>query len=158
MLKHALRFLAIIAISWPALVQPALGCSPGDANVQAVVETKELLVSVSEVMDRQQAELEAGIRNAAARARWSEKDRASFFQTVLRSKPNTDFEKQIELLTIELRGMLQAAQRGEIRRPAADCRHGAPLREIVEQLKSVYEQQSVYLTLQLRNVKSARRP
>ena len=158
MLKHALTFLAIITSSLPALGRPALDCSPGDAKVQAVAETKALLASVSESMDRQQAELEAGIRSAATRAKWSEQDRASFFRTVLRSKPNIDFEKQIELLTVELRGMLQATQRGEIRGPTADCRHVARLRELVGQLNSVYKRQSVYLTQQLRNVTSVRRP
>lgn len=158
MLKHALAFLVFIAISCPALAQPALDYSPGHGKVQAVAETKALLASVSEAMDKQQAELEAGIRYATARAKWSEQDRVRFFQTVLRSKPNTDFEKQIELLTIELRGMLQASQRGEIRGPEADYRYVARLRELVGQLKSVYARQSVYLTQQLRNVKSAQRP
>ena len=46
---------------------------------------------VSEAMDRQPAELEAGMRDA--RTKRNEQDRARFFQTVLRSKPNTDFDK-----------------------------------------------------------------
>jgi hypothetical protein len=158
MLKHALASLAFIAVTCPASAQPTLDRSPGHGNIQAVTENKALLASVSEAMDRQQAALEAGIRDATTRAKWSEQDRARFLRTVLRSRPNTDFEKQIALLTMELRSMLQASQRGEIRGPEADYKHVARMRELVAQLKSVYERQSVYLTRQLRNVKQAQRP
>ena len=158
MLKHALAFLAFIAIGCAAFAQPAPDCSPAYRKVRAVPETKALFASVSEATDRQQAALETGIRDATARAQWSEQDRARFFQKVLRSPPNTDFEQQIGLLTVELRALLQASQRGEIRGAAANCRHGARLRELVALHKSVYERQSAYLTQALHKVRSGQRP
>jgi hypothetical protein len=103
-------------------------------------------------MDRQGAQLQA-----VARASWSEQDRARF-QTVLRSRPNTDYERQIAALTGELRGMQQAAQRGELKGPAAECRHVARLREVVGQLKAVSERQTAHLVQQLRTASAAPHP
>lgn len=158
MLKHALAFLAFVAISWPALGQTAFDCSPGQAKVQAVAQTRALMDSMSESMDRQKAELDAAIRVATTRAGWSEQDRASFFQALVRSTPNTGFDRQIEALTTELRGMLQALQRDEIRGHAANCRFVARVRELVGQLKSVHERQTVHFIQQLNKVKPVRRP
>lgn len=144
MLKHTLAFLAIMAASQAALAQPAPDCAADGAGSLAVVDTKALLASVGESMDRQGAELEAIMR-----ASWSEQDRARF-RTVLQSRPNTDYERQIAALTGELRGMQQAARRGEIKGSAAECRHVARLREVVGQLKSVTERQTAHLVQQLR--------
>lgn len=152
MSKHTLAFLAIMATSQAALAQPAPGCATDGARSQAVVETKALLASVGESMDRQGAQLQV-----VARASWSEQDRARF-QTVLRSRPNTDYERQIAALTGELRGMQQAAQRGELKGPAAECRHVARLREVVGQLKAVSERQTAHLVQQLRTASAAPHP
>lgn len=144
MLKHTLALLAIMATSQAALAQPAPDCATGGASSQAVVETKALLASLGESMDRQQAEL-----LAITRSNWSEQDRARF-RTVLRSRPNTDYERQIAALTGELQGMQQSVQRREVKGPAAECRHVARLREVVGQLKSVSERQTRHLSEQLR--------
>lgn len=158
MLKHTLILIALAAASFPALAQHSSDCSLAGPTVHAVAETHSLLAALSERMDRQQAEFGAGIRHAAARAKWSEEDRARFFQGLLRSKPNSDYEKQIASLTNELQGMLQAAKQGKITGPAAECRYVARLRKLVGQLDSVFARQSAYLNEQLRNVKSERRP
>ena len=156
-MKLALTFLACLSISCAALAQPAVDYSTDHGKAQAIAETKALLASLSEAMDKQAAALDASARDAAVRTKWSEQDRARFFQQVLRSKPNKDFDQQIALLTTELRGMLQAAQRGEVKGAQADRRYVARLWELVEQLKSVYERQSVYLTERLRELPSAQR-
>lgn len=149
MLKHSLAFLAVMATSQFTLAQPAPDCATGGVKAQEVAETKALLASVDESMDRQQAEL-----GTILHAKWSEQDRIRF-GTMLRSRPNTDYERQIASLTGELRSLQQAAQRGEIRGSAAECRHTARLREVVEQLKSVTERQTRHLTEQLRKPPSA---
>ena len=140
--KTTLVFLVLLALARPASGQSAADCLSASANVEAVAQTKALLASVSAAMDQQQASLEAGMRAAAARARWSEQERAAFFRALLRSKPNADFERKIGKLTQQLRGLLNASQRGDIKGPEAECGHVARLRARVGQLKSVYEQQS----------------
>lgn len=109
-------------------------------------------------MDRQQAELEAGIRDATALANWKEADRARFMQTVPRSQPNTDFDREIAWLTAELRGMLQALQRGEVKGAHANDRYVVRIRELTGQPGSVHARQSAYLAQQLRNVQPVPRP
>lgn len=140
MFKHALALLAYVAITFPAAAQPALVHSTGHAQARTVAETKALLASLSAAMDRQQAELDAAIQDATARAKWHEQDRAFFLQTVLRLKTNIDFDKQISSLTGELRSLLQASQLGEVKGPRADQQHVARIRELVGQLKSVCRQ------------------
>lgn len=152
MLKHTLAFLAMMATGQSTLAQPAPDCATDGGKAQAVAETKALLASLNESMDRQHAEL-----GSILRAKWSEQDRTRFGM-VLRSRPNTDYEREIASLTVELRGMQQAARRGEITGGAAECRHVARLREVTGQLKSVTERQTRHLTEQLRKLTSARQP
>ena len=147
-----------MALGVPALAQAVPACPPGYNKVKAVAETTALLTALGESMDRQQAEIEAGVRNAAGRGHWSNEDRARFFRKVLRVEPNISFETQIALLRTELRVMLQAAKRGEIKGDVADCQYVARLRELVGQLQSVYARQSAYIGAHLRNVKPVKRP
>lgn len=157
MFMRTLASLALIATTSAALAQPVPAQSPDAAKAHAGAETKALLASLSTTMDRQQAELDAAIRDATARAKWREQDRARFLQTVLRSQTNIDFDKQIAALTGELRRILQASQQGQVKGPGADQQHVARVRELVGQLKSVYERQSAYVNQQLRNANPAPR-
>lgn len=142
----------MLATSQFTSAQPASDCATGSAKAQAVEATKALLASVDESMDRQNAE-----PGAILRAKWSEQDRARF-AAMLRSRPNTDYEREIASLTAELRSLQRAAQRGEIRGSAADCRYGAQLRQVAGQLKSLTERQTRHLTEQLRKLTPAPRP
>lgn len=157
-MKFALAALAFMAIGGAASAQSAPDCASAHGKEQAAAQTRAALASLSAAMDRQQAALETALRDAATRAQWSEQDRAAFMQRVLRSTPNRDLDRQIGLLTAELRAMLQTSQRGEIKGVDADCRHVARVRQLVGRLESAYARQSDYLTGQLRIVKSVRLP
>lgn len=137
------------------MAQSALDCSSVPGSARARGETKALIASFGETMDRQQAELEASLRDARARATWSEQDRARFSQTVLRSKQNTDFNKEIALLRTALRGVAQAALRDETEGSEIDCQYFARMQKLIRQLGSVYQRQSTYMNGQLRNFKVA---
>ena len=154
MVQRATTFFILIALSAAAMALPTSDCStPGDqANV--VGETKALLLLVRESMDRQQVELDASIRAASARARWENQQQAQFLSTVLQRKTNTDFTKQIQLLTSEMRSILQGIQRDDAKHPDADCRTAARLRQFVEQLQTVYSRQTDYVKQALGRVKS----
>ena len=115
------------------------------------------MAALEEDMGRQDAALDAARRDATARAGWSEQEGLVFLGTLLRSRTNQAFDRQITALTEELRGMLQALQRGEIKGEHADARFLMRTREIVRQLRAVYGRQSVYLVGQLRDVKPVQR-
>lgn len=116
------------------------------------------MAAVSLSLDRQQVELQACIRELTAPAVWSEQDRARFVQRVFQSSPNSDYDRQITSITTELRGMLQAVQRNEIKGEEANRRFVLRLRELAGQLDSVSRQQTSYLTRQLRAARPAQRP
>ena len=152
--KYVLALLALTALSGGALAQS----TPAHQAPGREAETKALLASVGHAIDKQQDGLEASIRDAGARAHWKDEDRASFFQSVLRSKTNQEFDRQIASITAELRSMLDASQRGQVNGAAADARFVARVRELVGRLKSVHARQSAYLIEQLRAVKPRAQP
>jgi murein L,D-transpeptidase YcbB/YkuD len=150
---RALALLAFSAISCCAMAQPGLDRSSAQGDTRGAAETRALLASASEAMDKQQVALESAIREATARNKWSDQERARFLRTVLQSATNAGLETQIKALTTEMRSMLQASQRGEISGPQANARYIARLRQLVGALKATCERQSAYLLQQLRNAK-----
>jgi uncharacterized protein YdeI (BOF family) len=153
MLKHALAVLLFSAISCCAMAQSGPNQSHVHGDIREVAETRALLASASEAMDKQQVALDGAISDATTRNKWSDQERARFMRTVLQSATNAGLEKQIKALTTEIRSMLQASQRGEIRGPQANARYIARLRQLVAALKAACERQSVYHLRQLRNAK-----
>jgi len=147
----------MIALGGSASAQAARDCTAGDAGTRAA-ETRALIASMGVTMDRHQAELDAGIRDAVARTGWGEQERARFLRTLLRSDTNAGFDKRIAVLTAQLRGLLQALQRGDIQGLAAECQFVERVRERVGQLDSVHAQQSAFLMQSLRKAAPARRP
>jgi len=152
MLKLSLVVLVFVALGSAALAQPTAIASPVGTQENAVAQTRVLLASVTEAMDRQRAELETAMGQAALRAKWSDQDRAKALRTILQSATNLTFEQRIAILTKELRTMLQALNKNEISGEQANRQFIVRVRELVGQLGSVYDQQSVYLTRQLRSV------
>lgn len=146
-----MAIIAIGAISCYAMAQPRPTGSRVPGDMQNVAETRALLVSANDAMDKQQAALEAAVRDATARKKWSDQERSRFMQTVFRSKTHTDLDQQTKVLTTELRAMLQASQRGEIKGPQATELHLSKLRQLSGQLKVAFERQSTYVIDQLRN-------
>ena len=153
LLKYALPFLSCIALSNFAAAQHAFDCPSLAERTTAAAETKSLLAALRATMDIEQAELEASLDEA--RATLNEQDRSRLIRTVLQSKPNTEFNRQSNSLVGDLQAILQAAQRGEVKGPNAECRYVAQLRELVGKLGTVYRRQSAYVTGQLSKVKRA---
>jgi hypothetical protein len=151
--KYALSFLSCIALSNFAAAQHAFDCSSLAERTTAATETKSLLAALKTTMDVEQAELEDSLDEA--RATLNEQDQSRLILTVLQSKTNTEFDRQINSLVGELQAMLQASQRGGFKGPNAECRYVAQLRELVGKLGTVYRRQSAYVAEQLSKVKSA---
>jgi hypothetical protein len=140
MLKRVLAAVLWMAVGCQVLAQPA----PAD--------TRALMAALEAEMDGQQAALEAALRAADARARWSGRDRALFFQSILRAQPAAANEQRIAALTAELRNMQQALRRGEVKGAQADQRFVARLRELVIELRALQARQSAYLIERLLRV------
>jgi murein L,D-transpeptidase YcbB/YkuD len=152
MLEHALAVLLFSAISCCAMAQSA-NQSHVHGDIREVAETRALLASASEAMEKQQVALGSAISDATTRNKWSDQERARFMRTVLQSATNAGLEKQIKALTTEMQSMLQASQRGEISGPQANARYIARLQQLAGTLKAACERQSAYLLQQLRNAK-----
>lgn len=158
MSKRLLAFIIFCAIGSAAVGQPTHAVPSTAVREQALSQTKVLLASVDESMSRQQAELEAAISSAAARANWSANDRAKFLQVILRSPTNSAFDEQIASLTKELRGVLQELQQGTPKGTQANSIYTTRVRGLVERLGAVYHQQTSFLTGQLSQVGTRDKP
>jgi len=155
-MKHALAVLACCAVGMCAAVQPAPARPHVHVTAQDVAQVRKLMGSLADSMGRQQAELETGIREAAARAGWSDNDRARFMRTVFQSKTQRDFEKEAASLTAELRSMQEAVQRDQVKGAEANCRFVERMLALLTRLQAVNALQSADLARQLRAVKPAR--
>lgn len=158
MAKRLSAFILFCVIGSAAAGQPTHAAPSAAVQEQALSETKVLLASINESMSRQQAELEAAIAGAAARANWSANDRAKFLQVTLRSPTNLAFDQQIASLTQELKGLLQERQQRPPKAAQADVLYITRVRGLIERLGAVYDQQTSFLTGQLSQVGTRDKP